>query len=264
MKRTKRTWITRLFATGLLISGLLLGIVLNPGLLYANKTVVDNYIVYHNSQIDDNVIKRLESVTMLLEHSELYDPSFKLDICLNDGSFYPTLMEKVRGQAFAWGFYNKVVLQGDADFKNNSVQLNGYSWNSEQLIAHEAIHCYQYNMFGFWGSNPIANFPNWKWEGYPEYVSRQNMEQLNLYENIKRLMETTERDRNIWAIEFADGTISPVNYYQDWLLVSYCLEIKDLSYDELLNDSSTKESVEKEMIEWFEIESKKRTHNKSY
>lgn len=263
MKRTIRIWITRLFATGVFFSILLLSILLNPGLLYANKTVVDNYTVYHSSQIDDDIIKRLETVTMLLEQSALYDPSFKLEICLNDGSFYPTLLEKVRGQAFAWGFYNKVVLQGKTDFKNNRVQLNGYSWNSEQLIAHEAIHCYQYNRFGLWGSNPIANYPIWKWEGYPEYVSRQNLGQLNLYENIERLLKTTEEDNKNWAIEFADGTISPVNYYKDWLLVSYCIDIKDLSYKELLNDSLTKDLIEKEMHEWFEMENKKQTPNNS-
>jgi len=149
MKRTIRKWIIRITATGLLIGGLLIGLVLNPTLLYANKTVIENYTVYHDSVVDSNFVNQLKSVTMLLKGSELYDSTFKLDICLNDGSIYPTLTERVRGQAFAWGFYNKVVLQGNVNYQDNYVELNGYRWSLEQLITHEAIHCYQFRKIEF-------------------------------------------------------------------------------------------------------------------
>lgn len=249
MKRTIRKWTIRITATGLFIGGLLIGIVLNPTLLYANKTVVDNYAVYHNSEIDNNFLNQLENITALLKRSELYDSTFRLDICLNDGSIYPTLLEKIRGHAFAWGFYNKIVLQGNVNYQDNYVELNGYRWNLEQLITHEAIHCYQYRKFGFWDSNPIAKYPNWKWEGYPEYVSRQKQEQQDLIENIEKLLE---KDSDGWAIEFSDGTISPIDYYKDWLLVKYSLDIKRLSYEALLIDSTEKEVVEKEMMTWYD------------
>lgn len=262
MKRMIRKWTIRITATGLLIGGLLIGIVLNPTLLYANKTVVDNYTIYHNSDIDDNFLNQLENITALLKRSELYSSAFRLDICLNDGSIYPTLLEKIRGQAFAWGFYNKVVLQGNANYRGNYVELNGYRWNLEQLITHEAIHCYQFNKFGFWNSNPMAKYPNWKWEGYPEFVSRQNQEHQDLFKNIGHLLEYQEKKKS-WAIEFSDGTISPIDYYKDWLLVKYSLDIKQLSYEELLRDSKEKEEVEKDMLSWF-YEKKKRTHNTVY
>ena len=119
MKRTIKKWTIRLIITGVLILGLLIGIVLNPSVLYANQTVVGNYTIYHNSEIDDNLMTQLENVTLVLEKSELYDSTFRLDICLNDGSNYPSLLKKINGQAFAWGFYNKVVLQGKAHYKDN-------------------------------------------------------------------------------------------------------------------------------------------------
>lgn len=231
-----------------------MGIVLNPSLLYANQTTVGNYTIHHNSEIDNDLLNQLENVMSLLKKSELYDSSIGLDICLNDGSYYPLLMEKIRGQAFAWGFYNKVVLQGNANYKGNYVELNGYNWNFKQLIAHEAIHCYQYKKLGFLDSNPIAKHPNWKWEGYPEYVSRQNQDQQNLYDNIDRWLKTLENDNDFWALEFSDGTISPKTYYKDWLLVSYCLDIKELSYEELLQNETEKEIIETEMMKWFKEE----------
>jgi len=251
VKRILKKWALRLSATGLLVGGLLFGIVLNPSLLYANRTLVGNYTVYHDSQINEALTLRLNRATKLAKKSELYNSNFKLEICLNDGSYYPILMEILRGKAFAWGFYNKVVLQGDASYKKNYVKLNGYDWNLEQLIAHESIHCYQYDIFGFWHSNPIANYPDWKWEGYPEYIARQSQGQRDLCDNISRFIESQDSDNSSWSIAFSDGTIAPVNYYLDWMLVQYCLEMKQMDYIELLADTTSKEAVKMEMMNWF-------------
>ena len=261
MKRAIMKWSLRLSATVILIGGLLLAIVLNPSLLYAERTIVGNHTVYHNSEVGHDFFNQLENVTNSLKKSELYDPTFKLDICLNDGSFYPTLLEKIRGQAFAWGFYNKVVLQGTALYHDNLVELNGFYWNLEQLITHEAIHCYQYNKLGFLGSNPVAGYPNWKWEGYPEFVARQREDQQDLVTNIDRLLGAIVEDKDRWDIEFTDGSISPINYYSDWLLVTYCINVKQLSFKQLLNDPAERAMVEEEMMAWKEEETKKRTHN---
>jgi hypothetical protein len=261
MKIRIRNWALQILVAGIFLLILLTGIVLTPSLLYANQTKIGKHTIYHNSKIDNYFIKQLENATNVLKTSELYDSDFLVDICLNDGSIYPTILEKIRGQAFAWGFYNKVVFQGNAYYQNNHIELNGYQWNLEQLLIHEATHCYQYNKLGFWGSNPIAQYPNWKWEGYPEYVSRHLRGQQNLFDNIKRLSETNSKEE--WAIAFSDGTISPIKYYSDWLLVQYCIDVKGLTYVELLNDSTEKEVIEDEMMDWFDSENKKRIHNNS-
>jgi hypothetical protein len=71
-------------------------------------------------------------------------------------------MRTLRGQAFAWGFYNKVVMQGSTNCTSNYVTLNGFKWNLIQLLAHEMTYCLQFDKLGFWKSKPIANIPNWK------------------------------------------------------------------------------------------------------
>jgi hypothetical protein len=58
--------------------------------------------------LDENFISRLDNATELAKTSELYDANVKLDICLNDGSLNPKLMEKLRGQAFARAFTIKL------------------------------------------------------------------------------------------------------------------------------------------------------------
>lgn len=247
MKRKLRKWALRLAATGLLIFGLLLVIVLNPILTYANKTTHNNYSIYHNHPLDPTLPIELDNATTLLKTSEYYNPTLKLDICLNDGSVYPKLIRTLRGRAFAWGFYNKVVLQGTANYKDNYLELNGYKWNLTELLAHELTHCLQFKKLGFWKSKPIKNIPNWKWEGYAEYIARQNPDQKDLAKNITRLNETPAS----WAITMPDQTIAPRQYYNYWILIQYCMDIKKMSYQQILADKTGEETIRREMIEWY-------------
>jgi hypothetical protein len=248
MKQKIKKWTLRLTATALLIVGLLLIIVLNPILTYANKTTHHNHTVFHNQALERSTLATLDQATELVKASECYNPDLHLDICLNDGSNYPALIRTLRGPAFAWGFYNKVVLQGKAHFNDNYVELNGYKWNLTQLIAHEMIHCFQFDKLGFGKSKPVANIPNWKWEGYAEYVSRQNTDQKDLTKNIQRLLATDQKN---WAIEFADSTIAPRAYYEHWTLVQYCMDNKKMTYKQILADTTSEQTVRQAMMSWF-------------
>ena len=248
MKRKIKKWTLRLTVTGLFIAGLLLVIILNPVLTYANKTIHNNYTIFHNKPIDQTLTIKLDKATELLKASEFYNSKLQLDICLNDGSKYPKLMQIIRGKAFAWGFYDKVVLQGTSNVNGNYIELNGYKWNLTQLLAHEMTHCLQFDKLGLWKSKPLANIPNWKWEGYAEYVSRQNTDQKDLSKNIARFLA---KDKKNWAITFADSTIAPREYYDYWTLVQYCMDIKKMNYKQLLADTTTEQTVRQEMMRWF-------------
>ncbi len=253
-KKQVKKWAFRLLVTVLFITGLLLVIVLNPVLSYANKTTYSNYTVFHNQPLDKQFTTYLDKASLLLRTSEYYDPALKLDICLNDGSVYPKLMKKIRGNAFAWGFYNKVVMQGNMDCSNNYIELNGYKWNLTQLLAHEATHCLQFNALGFWHSNPVASIPAWKWEGYPEYIARQNNDQLDLRKNISLLIATEKDAANNGWIQFADGTGTVIPYYKSWLLVQYCMNIKKLTYRQLLQSKVAEKDIQQEMMDWYRLQ----------
>ncbi len=255
-----RKWVIRLLATGLLCLGFLLGIVLNPSFLYANKTNIGSFKVYHDAPLDPAFVQQLNSAAELLKTSKHFDPQLNLDICLNDGSLYPLLMEKIRGQAFAWGFYDKVVLLGKANSKENRVELNGYHWNLAQLLSHEMVHCLQFKAFGLWNSNPLAQYPEWKWEGYPEYIARRNKEQLDLYTNMARKLEQEKAAPNDWAFHWSDSTISPRSYYQAWILMQFCLETKQMTYEALLKDTTSEQNLNAQMMDWFALEKVKRNH----
>ena len=248
MKNTLKKIILLLSVTGLLITCILLTIILNPILLYASKTTHNNFVVYHNETLDPHLLTTLDEAEALCKQSEFYNPNLTLDICLNDGSNYPTLIRALCGRFFARGFYNKVVLQGNMDCKNNVVELSGYKWNLPQLLAHEMTHCLQFDKFGIWKSKPIAAIPNWKWEGYAEYIARQNADQKELAYNIQHFIKN---DKHTWEITFADSTITPREYYNYWNLVKYCLDAKKINYEQLLADTTSEQEIIEAMQQWY-------------
>lgn len=253
MKRKILKWTLRISTLLILFLALLVVLVLNPTLLYANKTVIGKFTVYHNQQLDENLKLRLNDADEILKSSELYDANLKFDICLNDGSIYPSLMEIFMGQAFALGFTsNKIVICGNENFKDNSVEVNNYKWNLTQLLAHEATHCLVFHKNGFWNSNPVANHAKWKWEGYPEFVSRKNADQIDLARSIVQLNLSMEKDKNEWGIYFTDSTISSREYFNYRLMVQYCIEIKKMTFEKILNDTTSEQTINSEMMSWFE------------
>ncbi len=254
MKQLIIKWTFRLSMTGLFIAILLLVIILNPVLTYSNKTNHYDFTIFHNKAIDESFILRLDDASALLKSSELYRPGIQLDICLNDGSVYSPLMEKIRGQAFAWGFYDKVVLQGKTNAEENYTELNGYKWNLKQLLAHEMIHCLQFDKLGLLKSNPVGRIPAWKWEGYAEYIARQGNNEKNLSDNIIRLLETDKRDAQSWGIELSDHTIAPREYYYYWIQMQYCMDVRQMTYMQVLADTVKEESVRNEMMKWYSMQ----------
>ncbi len=248
MKIKYRKWGLRLVATCIVVLGLLLAIVLNPILLYANKSNVGNYTICSQHLPDPYFIERLNNATELLKTSELYDGNQKLTICINDGSAFPRLVQAIQGPAFAYAYYHNVVLNGAVNARDNYVELNGYKWNLTELLAHEATHCMQSRKYGLLHSNPIARYPQWKWEGYPEYVARKN--KASLSENISHLIETEHTDNNNW-ISFDDSTGTVIPYYKSWLLMQYCLDIRKMSYTQLLEDTTCEALFTQYMMNWY-------------
>jgi hypothetical protein len=219
--------------------------------MYANKTVIGSCTVYHNKTFDNNLKLRLDNATDILKTSEFYDANIKFDICMNDGSLYPSLLQVFLGRAFALGYTsNKVTLCGEVNIRDNYVQVNDCKWNLTQLLAHEETHCFVFHRLGIWKTNPVAHYPNWKWEGYPEYVSRRADDQTNLIKSIGQLKAEVSKDKNAWGIGFADSTVSSREYFRYRLLVQYCLEVKKMTYENLLKDTASEQTISTEMMNW--------------
>lgn len=253
MKSRIKKWTIRIAFMAFISVVTIIFALLNPGILYANKTEIGNYTVYHDEALHPDFELRLSNAAELVSASEIYDQDFKIKFCLNDGSYYPLFVEKIRGRAFGWGGHNIAVFSGEkTDFAENYVQIGRYKWNLERLFAHELMHCYQTNYFGLFNSNPIADYPTWKWEGFAEYISREGEEQQDLVKNIKRYKKSVLENEDAWEVEFPDSTIAPRNYYEFWILVQYCLDVKEMNYPQLLETALDRDSLFAEMERWYQ------------
>ena len=237
---------------GLFLLGLLVTFMLCPILLYAKRTVSGNYRIYHNKPLDKKILLRLEQSISIIKASELYETELKMDICLNDGSQYPRLIEKVLGKDILLTFYNKIVFTDDAiNVDSNYIFVDEHRWNLTELLAHVQVHCLEFKKYGLWKSNPIARHPKWKWEGYPEYIARQKAQFGNLQNDIKIFLKPKKISTDNSWMTLPDSTETLVRLFKYRLLNQYCLEIKSLSFVQLLQDTTQEQTVSQQMMDWY-------------
>lgn len=230
-------------------------LLLNPTLSYAHSTALDNITIYHNEPLPEAVESILSDAIQLVKASPLYSAEEQIDICLNDGSYYPQLWIYQGGLAYA--FYNKVVMNhSEPDFSENRAY---YTWevnNNETrkvdltwLIAHEITHTMQSR----WDRLFPLKYDFWKIEGYAEYISRGWQGDGQIKEKLEVLIVAKEKEQTgIPIISLSDGTIQSVSYFEYALAVQYLLEVKGLSIDQLYEDQTKLDAVYEELKEWTE------------
>ena len=237
------------FATGVFL-------LLNPGVLYAHKTEIGKFKIYHHQPLQEGIVETLAASLQIVEASELYKADKKLDICLGDGSKYPKIFEKLKGQGVGYSIMNKVILNADCYFKDNFAQWswerNNFEtrkWDLTELIAHEMAHVFQY----YHQKTMPLKHPNWKIEGYAETVARKHRGTLK--ENVGHLLDAEKNGIGYWGwFTFEDETGIPISYLQNWVLVQYLMEIERLTFVEILEDDTLEEEVKKKMVQWYELE----------
>jgi hypothetical protein len=249
---TRKKWALSVLASaGMLLLGLVV-LLLNPGVLFAHHTTTRQLTIYHNQPLDPVLLLRLEQARTLVQPSEVFAKSLRLEVCLNDGSWYPRLIQTIRSPAFAWSFYNKVVLNGEADAQANRLTFRTYAWNLTSLVAHEMTHCYQFTYFGLWHSNPLAGYPTWKWEGYAEYVARRPQGPQSLRQRVARLYHAEQAEPDRWDLPLADSSCTSREYFAYLVLTQYCLDVKHLTLQQLLRDTTSEQVVRQQLQAWYQ------------
>ena len=250
---TRKEWAFSLFGSSALLILVIALLVLNPRFLYANRTVTAHYTIYHNRSLDPALLPCLAQARAIGQQSSWFDSTLRLNICLNDGSRYPGLVRQLLGPAFGWSVYQNIVLSGEANPQANYVFLNGYKWNLAQLLAHEATHCYQLRRLGIWRMNPLVHYyPMWKLEGYAEYVARRGTNCPPLRQQVQQLTQAEQAAPHEWGLTLADGTSASREYANYLILTTYCLDVKKMTYQQLLADTTSEQTVHRQLISWYQ------------
>jgi hypothetical protein len=193
----------------------------------------------------------------LVQKSELYDSNYKYNIILCHNSFYNKIDDKLLGFGpAARATLNNVIIKVRIDPTNN-LAFPTFRKECEvdltYLLAHEMIHCLQANKYGIMKFNPFRHPEFWKLEGYPEYISRKtglSEKNYSLISEIDRYTDLENKATDIWILAGEGGCEVPGYYYKGRLMMEYLMDIKHLSYDQILKDSASESTIYNEMIKW--------------
>jgi len=240
MKIKVKKLLIRGLGTLIFLSLLLISFLLNPSLSYAHKTVYKNITIYHQSDLRPDLLQLIDQSLAVVKSSSLYDENFRSDLCLNDGSVYPTLVRRLLGEDVFTAFSNKAVFLGKDLDEYNHFTLWDRPLKYTQFLTHGWVHNLQYQHHGLWKANPLGRHPTWRWEGYAEYVTLG--QQYTLSDLIKRY-QTHEGDMYTWLpLDDREGTIKlHVKYL---IMAQYAFEVKKMDYSSFLAAPEGEE-------EWF-------------
>jgi len=71
-----------------------------------------------------------------------------------------------------------------------------------------------------------------------------------LTSEIERYVNLENKATDIWILAEEGGCEAPNYYYKGRLMMEYLMDIKHLSYDQILKDSVSESTIYKEMIKW--------------
>ncbi|HEV8084205.1 MAG TPA: hypothetical protein VGP55_13445 [Chitinophagaceae bacterium] len=232
-------------------------IILFPQRLFANKMKYKEFRVCSNNKIDNNIKIVLDDAMNLVQKSELYDSTYKYNIILCHNSFYNKIDDKLfRNGPTARVTLNNVIIKVRIDPKSNLAFPTFHKAcevNLTELIAHEMTHCLQANKYGILKFNPFKHPELWKLEGYPEYISKQpelSSKGYSLTGDIDRYVTLESKATSIWILSKEGGCEVPNYYYKGRLMMQYLIDIKHLSYPQILKDTASENTVYQEMIKW--------------
>ena len=232
-------------------------IILFPQESFAKKLSHNKFTVYANDNVDDKIKTVLDNAMILVQKSELYDSNYEYNIILCYNSFYNRIDDKLLGEGrIATARLNNVLIKAKIDPEKNlafATLPKACEEDLTEVIAHEMIHCLQAHKYGIIKFNPFRHPEFWKLEGYPEYISRQkelSAKNYSLMADIDRYQDLKRNTKDIWISAEEGGCIAPDYYYRGKLMIEYLIDIKHLSYDQILKDTTSENTIYKEMIKW--------------
>src|SRR6202012_515061 len=111
----------------------------------------------------------------------------------------------------------------------------------------------QANKYGIWKFNPFRHPEFWKLEGYPEYIAKHNELSAGNYDlrsDIDRYIDLQKKATDFWISPEPGCCEAPDYYYKGRLMMEYLIDIKHLSYDQIVKDTTPENTIYLQMLKW--------------
>lgn len=257
----KKSTITRkwLFSIFVIVLGLFFVYVLSLFLLirfpypwFPYKLQYQNFSVHSDQKIDGGFSEILDDTTERLAFSEFYEPdrSYRIFLCndVKNYSFFASLVElSPKSQGFNVQFVGNIFLslqfikiiqsQFGTGYKNTVLE-----GSVAHILTHEIAHTYNGKKLGYFAERKL---PLWKNEGYAEYTAAKYAIQKNsVYEFIDQLITLVDND------QLKNHPIRR-QYIQSLLIVTYLAEIKNMTFQHIVELEVPERELLAEIKEWY-------------
>lgn len=237
---------------GMIIALLLLDIVMlaKPGPFFPEKKQYESITVYREKPIEQETDSIMSEVFLRLNEVPIYDPDRKYNLCLCSTQKKFTFFARLTVRA------NRIMgfcLLGSAYVNEDFVEEMGMKTGGQpkymtregsvvHVATHELMHGYINNTYGYFAARTL---PEWKTEGYCEYGVNQSVapresgysipERIDIYLDDSRWNPTAEvhRSHYVWG-----------------LMMEYLINIKGLTFEQVMADSVINENVYQELMDW--------------
>jgi hypothetical protein len=270
-----KRWRTSLKVGGWSIGGILTllgvycGLLIFPGLLFSHEVEYKNLVAYADSSLRGDIEPILAEVETRLLTSSIYDPAEKHEIFFGHGNKVFGALQHSRSKLVSLAIgrpitslsynvswpphFSHIVTFLVPDFERNMLihpQARDGN-NMTYVLTHEVAHSLVNARLGL---QRATRLPLWKYEGYPEYIAASHTRRATNY-SFRVAVERLMREDLSWMkngqgafVPFGYDCMSkatiqieqgywPTCYYVSRLMVEYLLDVKGLSFEELMSSS---------------------------
>lgn len=264
--------------------GAYLGLLFYPGVLFAEHLRYKNFEVFSQTELPAEDVRRiLDQVEGALLTSPINDPMISHTILFgHDNSAFAVIQDVACSISFrrsgcpvftfnraAPPHVSQVITFRVPDFRQDLLlhPQRGVAFGMSHDLTHEVVHTLVASRVG---ADRHISIPSWKREGYPEYVAASNRiladPSYNIGASVKRLLtQATPRlsDSSFLAsANFGCGTQGLIQdetgnwrlacYYASRVLVEYLLDVRGLTFDELMSPAVFGPQAYRELIAAYE------------
>jgi len=237
---------------GVIIVLILLDIVVlsTPGPFFPEEKQYGSITVYSEKPIGQETDSIMSEVFLRLNKVPIYDPDRKYNLCLCSTQKKFTFFARLTIRA------NRIMgfsLLGSAYVNEDFIRELGLKTGGKpkyltregsvvHVATHELMHGY---INDYYGSIAARTLPEWKTEGYCEYGVNQFVAPRNSGYSIPERIDIY-LDDSMW-----NPTAEVHRPHYVWgLMMEYLVNIRGLSFEQVMADSVTKKKVYQEMMDW--------------
>ncbi|MGB5295455.1 MAG: hypothetical protein WBP34_10930 [Thermoanaerobaculia bacterium] len=223
-----------------------------PQILFSNHLQSGSVVVYFDGQPRDEIARMTENVEMRLHGSGYYDSSRTARVFFFDSqskyAFFARLsLVTTKAQGFALSVFNNTYISGPniaalAQMTCGRPRYGIWEGDPAHTIAHEIGHNYMIDRIG---RDTWIEQPQWKQEGFPEYVANIALIHSDTTATLPHRIDILA-DGQYWDWQQRwDRT-----HYESALMVEFLLDVQGYTLDDIVVDSVTRDGTYAAMVEW--------------